>query len=184
MHDLRRQLQRSLQGRVAWLAVGNPDGGDDAFGPALAARLAPCASEPSGPTAPYGPRGARSEGASDVWLAGVEPERLVHRLAGRYDHVVFLDAVDFGGAPGDVVFLASSELRSRFPQISTHRLALGTLAAWIESDGRARAWLLGVQPASLRPAAPLTPAVAASTNALARLLIEADTSTPCSPANF
>jgi hydrogenase maturation protease len=105
-----------------------------------------------------------------VWQAGLQPERCLHRLAGRYDHVVFLDATDFGGAAGDVVFLAGSEIRARFPQISTHRLALGMLAAWVESDGRTRAWLLGVQPANLGFGARMTPAVAASVEVLAGIL--------------
>jgi hydrogenase maturation protease len=75
------------------------------------------------------------------------------------DHVVFLDAVEFGGPPGSVVLLDSDEMAARFPQISTHKLSLGLLAKQVEANGRTKAWLLGVQPGSLRSGEELTPAV-------------------------
>jgi hydrogenase maturation protease len=69
---------------------------------------------------------------------------------------VFLDAVDYGGAPGSAVLLGAAEIAQRFPQVSTHRISLGTLARVIESRGRTKVWLLGVQPESLRPGTTLT----------------------------
>ncbi|HQL77693.1 MAG TPA: hydrogenase maturation protease [Verrucomicrobiota bacterium] len=103
--------------------------------------------------------------------AGVSPERFIGRLAVEgFDHVIFLDAVEFGGAPGSVVLLDSQEMAARFPQVSTHKLSLGLLARQIEATGRTRAWLLGVQPGSLKPCDALTPAVQATLELLIELL--------------
>ena len=90
-------------GRVCFMGLGNVDGGDDGFGVRLAEALA-------------------RAGVPDVVIAGTAPERLAGRCADRgFDHLVFLDAVDFGAAPGSVVFLNSQEMAARFPQISTHQ---------------------------------------------------------------
>ncbi len=76
-----------------------------------------------------------------------------------YDQVLFLDAVDFGGAPGEVVLLNSAEMEARFPQISTHKISLGLLARLVEANGKTKAWLLGVQPESLVVGRELSPIV-------------------------
>ena len=91
---------------------------------------------------------------------------------GAFDTVLFLDAVECGAAPGAVVLLDAAEMASRFPQVSTHRISLGLLAQMIEANGRTRVWLLGVQPASLKPDDRLSSAVAASVECLAGLLTE------------
>ncbi len=64
-------------------------------------------------------------------------------------------------------------MAARFPQISTHKLSLGLLAKWATANGAGRAWVLGVQPASLRPAAALTPPVQATLDLLHELLCAA-----------
>jgi hydrogenase maturation protease len=128
MPDLRQQLER-LRGRICFMGLGNTDYCDDGFGVRLAEKLIEAA-------------------VPDVIVARTAPERWISRLS-SFDHAVFLDAVDFGGAPGDVIFLDSAEITPRFPQISTHKISLGLLAQWIEAQGLTKAWLLGVQPESL-----------------------------------
>ena len=65
----------------------------------------------------------------EVALAHTTPEHHLARLTdGAYDHVVFLDAVDAGVAPGAVLWLEADDIQARFPQVSTHRLSLGLLA--------------------------------------------------------
>jgi hydrogenase 3 maturation protease len=141
MPGLREQIQSSLHGRVCFMGLGNVDGGDDGFGVRLAEALA-------------------RAGVPDVVIAGTAPDQLAGRCADTgFDQLVFLDAVDFGAAPGSVVFLNSQEMAARFPQISTHNISLGMLAKYIESGGITRAWLLGAQPASLKPAPALSPAI-------------------------
>ena len=152
--DLRTQLRARLTGRVCLLGLGNEGLGDDAFGVRLAEAL-------------------QAAGQAHAHAAGANPERWLARsgLEG-VDQLVFLDAVEFGGAPGAVVFLDAGQMAARFPQVSTHKLSLGLLAKWAEANGRTRAWLLGVQPASLRPGAGLSPAVQLSLALLKELLGE------------
>jgi hydrogenase maturation protease len=141
MPGLREQIQSALGGRVCFMGLGNVDGGDDGFGVRMAESLA-------------------RAGVPDVVIAGTAPEQWAGRCADTgFDHLVFLDAVDFGAAPGSVVFLNSQEMAARFPQISTHNISLGMLAKYIESGGMTRVWLLGAQPLSLKPAPALSPAI-------------------------
>ena len=109
--------------------------------------------------------------AHSVLIAGTTPERFISRIADEgFDHVIFLDAVEFGGAPGSVVFLNSEEMVARFPQVSTHKLSLGLLARQVGASGGTKAWLLGVQPQSLRQGAQLSAPVQATLKLLLELL--------------
>jgi hydrogenase maturation protease len=151
MPSLGEQLNL-LHGHVCLMCVGNPEGGDDAFGVRLGEELA-------------------GQGMPDVVIAGNDPERFLFRGASDgYDHLIFIDAVDFGAAPGSVVFLNADEMTGRFPQVSTHRLSLGLLARWTEARGTTKAWLLGVQPESLEPRRELSPSVQATLASLGELL--------------
>jgi hydrogenase maturation protease len=157
MPDLREQLQQLFQGRVCLMGLGNVAHGDDGFGVRLAEAIIGRASA----------LGTRSR----VIIAGTTPEWLLSRAADRdCDHLIFLDAAEFGVAPGSVVLLSSAELVTRFPQVSTHKLSLGLLAKRAESNGRTKAWLLAVQPESLHPGEELTPTVAATLELLLNLL--------------
>jgi len=155
MPDLREQLAQCLTGHVCLMGLGNVDYGDDGFGVRLAELL----------IANEIPEGWR------VVNAGTVPERVIARVAETgCEHLVFLDAVEFGGAPGSVVFLGSSEMAARFPQVSTHKISLGLLAKWAEANGTTKAWLLGVQPESLAAGERLTPAMQTTLDALFELL--------------
>ena len=149
--SLRDQLEQ-LQGRVCFMGVGNRDYGDDAFGVHLAQALL----EASVP---------------DVVVAGNSPDRWLGTVTEmEFDHLVFLDAVEFDAEPGSAVFLDSREIITRYPQISTHKISLGVLANFIESNGITKAWLLGVQPESLKQGHDLSPTVRKTLGALLELL--------------
>jgi hydrogenase 3 maturation protease len=135
------------------MGLGNVDYGDDGAGVHLAGELA-------------------QAGVPGVVIAGTTPERHLGRVAdGKFGHLLFLDAVDFGGEPGSVVFLNSREMAARFPQVSTHKISLGLLSQWTEADGATRAWLLGVQPSSLQPSGALTEKVQTTLDVLKELLV-------------
>ena len=152
MSDLHEQLRYRLEGRACLMGIGNVDYGDDGFGVRLAEKL-------------------QREGTPDVIVAGTAPERYLGRVADEdFDHLIFLDAVDFGGIPGSVVFLNSSEIAARFPQVSTHHISLGLLAKSVEANGRTSVWLLGVQPESLQRAESLTSPVETMLETLNELL--------------
>jgi hydrogenase maturation protease len=192
MPNLREQLQQLLQGRVCLLGLGNVEYGDDGLGVRLAEELksedrSPRAEgnpKPEGRTgAPdrsssdfgirpsFGPRTSAFGLQSQVIIAGTTPECSISRIADEgFDHVIFLDAVEFGGAPGSTVLLNSDEMAVRFPQVSTHKLSLSLLARQVEANSRTKAWLLGVQPETLRQGEPLSPTVQATLGLLLELL--------------
>src|SRR5690348_14520806 len=131
MEGLGQKLQRTLQGRLCVMGVGNVDYGDDGFGVYLAEELL-------------------AAGVSDVIVAGIEPDHYLGQIAEQgFDHLLVIDATNFRHEPGMVVFLDASEIETAFPQISTHKISLGVLAKVVEQTGT-KVWLLGVQPQSDR----------------------------------
>ncbi len=145
------ELRSRLAGRVCFIAIGNPDHGDDGFGPSLGEAL-------------------EQRGLAEVVLAGTTPEAHTGQVrAGGWDAVILLDAVEVGAAPGAVVVLSAEQLVSRFPQFSTHKLSLGTLARLIEADEGPKVSLLGAQPASLKGPG-LSPVIEETVRLLAELL--------------
>ncbi|OGB93211.1 MAG: hypothetical protein A2Z31_09055 [candidate division NC10 bacterium RBG_16_65_8] len=154
MRSLRDELGARLRGRVCLVGIGNPDRGDDAFGVRLAEAM-------------------RALGYPDAILAERTPERWLERVArGGFQGVVFLDLVEMGAAPGAVIFLECAQIAARHPQISTHKLSLGTLARLIEAEGPTRAFLLGVQPQSVGPGTELSAPVRTTLEILRDLLAE------------
>ncbi len=159
MPDLREQLQDCFEGRVCLMGLGNVDYGDDGFGVRLAEKLV-------------------EEGVTDVIVAGTTPDRCLGKVVKEeFDHLVFLDAVDFGETTGSVILLNAEDIVARYPQVSTHHISVGLLAKWVEANGSMRAWLLGVQPESLKPAKTLTPQVQTTLDALNHLLCTLKTTT-------
>jgi hydrogenase maturation protease len=156
MQDLRSQLQSCFQDGACLLGLGNPDYGDDGFGVRLAEALL-------------------NAGRPNVIVAGTAPERHLPSALERHPaHVIFADAVEFGGAAGSVIFLNADEIVARFPQISTHKLSLGLLAKYAQADGKTRCWLLGAQPDSLKPGGELTPAMRKTVLLLTQMITRAN----------
>lgn len=154
MPTLRDVLRDRLVGRVGLVGIGNPDRGDDAVGLRLAEAV-------------------RDLGYAGVILAERTPERWTACLArGAFQTVLFLDAVEMGAAPGDVILLDGAEIAARYPQVSTHKVSLGTIARLIEADGPTRVFLLGVQPLSVAHGADPSAPVRATLDMLRDLLVE------------
>ena len=152
--DFRAALDEAVNGRTAFVGIGNTGLGDDGFGVHLAEALA-------------------ASGLADVFIACTVPENHVTALInGRFDSLVFMDAVSTGADAGSVVLLPSDEIKSRFPQVSTHKFSLGSLARLIEMESSARVWLLGVQPATLREGTGLSDAARTTLELLHRILLE------------
>jgi hydrogenase maturation protease len=144
---------QEASGPVCWVGVGNAALGDDGFGVRLAEAL-------------------ERDGHPHVVIAGTAPERHVENLAGGgFGHVVFLDAADGPGEPGTAYFLDAEGIAARYPQVSTHRISLGTLARLVAGGGP-RVWMLGVKPASLAPGSRLSGPVRRSLALLKDLLGE------------
>jgi hydrogenase maturation protease len=154
MPDFRDDLRRSLTGRVCLMGIGNPDRGDDGLGVRLAEAV-------------------RAAGYPGVIVAERTPEQwIAETVRGGWQTVVLLDAVEMGSPAGTVVLLDAREIAARFPQVSTHKLSLGTIARLIEAEGAMRVCLLGVQPACLGHAAGLSDPVRTTLEILRTLLVE------------
>ncbi|MDD4857057.1 MAG: hydrogenase 3 maturation endopeptidase HyCI [Candidatus Krumholzibacteria bacterium] len=130
--DDAKTIAARLEGkRFGVVGVGNALKGDDGAGPALAAMLAA--------------RGASFPlvDASEVpenYGGWVEKQKL--------DAVVFVDAVEFGGAPGEWRLIPFEDLMHSAS--STHRLSLHFLIRYLKEKWRGEALLIGVQPLSLK----------------------------------
>jgi hydrogenase 3 maturation protease len=152
MLDLGEQLKVLSSAPVLWLGLGNTDAGDDAAGVRLAESL-------------------QSRNIPAVETPGLHPERwIAHAQIPQGGHVIFLDAADFDAQPGAVALFDVAQIHARFPQISTHRIALSTLARILLDRGAGGVWLLGIQPASLRLGQALSPAVQFTVELLERLI--------------
>ena len=161
MLEFDQQLSVACRGRVCLMGVGNVDLGDDGFG----VRLAEAIERERLPQV-------------EVVIAGSSPEHFIGRAREKdWDNLIFLDAVDCCAEAGTVVLLDSAVMIARFPQFSTHKISLGLLAQCVESDGRTRAWLLGVQPASLMPGVGLSRPISRSLGLIAEAI--AATLSPC-----
>jgi hydrogenase 3 maturation protease len=166
MHPREQSLTTCLTGRVCLVGVGKDNLGDDSLGLRLAEALAPAPA-------------SRRPGLV-ILRAGADPERHLRFLAtSGFDHIVFMDAVDCGKPPGTVTLLAAEEIKVRFPLLSTHKIPLGVLAEYLEAEGGARVWLLGVQPAAIRFGRNLSASVQTTLEALADLM--SDILNPLSP---
>ena len=154
MDDLGSKLTERLRGRICLLGLGNEAYEDDGFGVQLG-------------------RAVSGLVRANVVLAGATPERwLATADLQTVDHVVFMDAVNFGAPPGSVILLGAADIEARYPQVSTHKLSLGLLATWAESNGHIRAWLLGAQPFSLGRGEHLSSTLQSTLDSLADLLVE------------
>ena len=129
--ELLEMLSCACWGSTAFLAIGNTDRADDGAGVALGRLL-------------------RDAGVPLVFEGGMQPENAIPLLRDQgCESIVFLDAVDVAAEPGAVVVMDTADLVGRFPQVSTHKLSLGTLAR-LAADGRdCRVWLVGIQPESI-----------------------------------
>lgn len=201
MKLLPQQLRPCLANRVCLVGVGNPRSGDGAVGVrvAEALSLSPAAPLPT-PRNPDLPTSVPSPTRSTEWglfpnlpftqppnvpptaasrasiaiLKAIEgPQRVLPEIVqGEFDHVVFIEALDFGGPPGDVVVLGSDEIASRYRSTPERSDCLASLTQAIEANGKTKSWLLGVQPASLKQDRPLSRSVACTVQALVSLLAQ------------
>ncbi len=104
--------------------------------------------------------------AIPVIEAGIAPENVVGKVANLSpDVLVLVDALDFGGIPGEMRTFPADLLNAG--DISTHA-ALGLVIGFLEEFTRTEIRILGIQPKTVALGAPMTPEVAASVRAVAK----------------
>jgi len=123
-------LQRAK--KVVICGIGNDIRGDDAFGVVVAEKL-------------------KNRIRSDrvvILNCGEVPESYLGRIIDENPtHVIFIDAVDFGGKPGEIV-IADPE-GTLGESFSTHRLPLKLLVGYLKQNVNAKFILIGCQPKHL-----------------------------------
>ena len=133
------ELKERLYGRVILLGVGNEQRSDDAVGSLIAKTLnntnnffsIDCGDIPenyTGPVREYQP-----------------------------DTILFIDAVDFGGQPGEVIFLEPEALEDN--RFNTHRPSLRLVMEYLKIETGSEISFIGIQPGTIVPGSGLTPAV-------------------------
>ncbi|MFH0778534.1 MAG: hydrogenase maturation protease [Candidatus Eisenbacteria bacterium] len=138
--DWRADLLRLMQGptRPIFVGVGNIDRSDDGTGVVVAQRL-------------------KATGHGSVLL-----EENWHELADLCDGttpVVFIDAADFGAAPGEIALFSADQARAG--TLTTHRAPIDFARPLSECEGRDH-YVLAIQPESTGFSRALSPRVAAS----------------------
>ncbi|HON07320.1 MAG TPA: hydrogenase maturation protease [Verrucomicrobiota bacterium] len=148
------KILRNKKRSILIVGIGSEFYGDDAVGIMIAEKLANV-----------------SNGRLKVTVCGDSPERVAGMISQEQpDELIFVDAVEFGGLPGDAAFFNSADFASRFPQISTHKISLSLIARMIESNGKTRVWLLGIQPETLKPGSLLSAEVNKTAEIIIRLI--------------
>jgi len=122
---LRQALLAQEKGSTLYVTVGNSLRSDDGVGPYLA-------------------REAAAIPGILIRDAGDRPERALDwALEERPGRVVFLDAADFGGSPGEIRLLPTESLEAT--SFSTHRLPLPAIMDWIGQETGAECLCVGIQ---------------------------------------
>ena len=154
-----KDLQQSLfdlDGQsTIYITLGNPLRSDDGVGPYITRKT--------------------SDG-SDICIrdAGERPERALDwAMELRPDTIIFIDAADFGGVPGEIRRLARGELKERC--FSTHRLPLAAIIDWINRETGAECHCIGIQLSSASPGEELSAPVHRSADRIVRWLLSNNT---------
>lgn len=127
------ELGRRLQAPTVFVGVGNELRGDDGAGVLAARRLEAALSGEQ-----------KSRGLAVVEAGPVPENYLGPILHGRPHQVVFCDAVDFGGVPGEWRLFEMSELPG--VSLSTHNSSLALLGRVLAAEGVSDIFLVGIQP--------------------------------------
>jgi hydrogenase maturation protease len=133
------QMAHFLDGRICLLGIGNRYWRDDGAGSVLAEALQACPE-------------------FDAIDAGFVPENFLEVIAGKKpDRILFVDATDFGGAPGQVRLLFPDNVAPS--GLSTHAGSLKMLAEYLQARTGAQVALLAIQPADTAAGESLSPEV-------------------------
>lgn len=142
------ELKRAVKGRrFLVLGVGNEMKADDGLGRHVIDNI----------------------GIENKIFCGEMPENFINRIKSAEPEVILIvDAVDFQGKPGEIVFAEAEKLEKA--SLSTHSLSFSVMSKMLPGI---RIFLIGVQPESLEFGKPMSPTakqgadeIAAALNAL------------------
>lgn len=132
---LEEELASKLKGCVVVVGVGDSEHGDDGAGPLVTDLLI-------------------QAGVQNVIDSGASPELDTWRIRELSPNtVLFVDAVDFGGQPGEVALIEPKDLRSS--GFDTHRAPLKLTMEYLENSMDCKCFLLAIQPSCVETGAPM-----------------------------
>ena len=148
--NIRDALREGLIGRVCIVGVGNRQRGDDGAGPSVI--------------------DARRGGTRGDWVdAGMAPENFLEPIArANPDTILIVDAVDFGGFPGDCRMMDAAAMD--MVVLSTHAGSLGILGEYLRVRTGAKIHVIGIQPERIDTREGLSHHVEASVRDLTAML--------------
>lgn len=138
--------------KVVILGVGNPLRGDDGFGPSLIESL-------------------KGKIKAHLINAETSPENFTGVIKSLKPHLILiLDALEFGGEPGELSFIEGDEISEGEP--STHRTSLSLLCGYLEGETGAKVLLVGVQPKTISFGDEMSEEVRKAALKLSRILLK------------
>jgi len=146
--DTLSHLKLHLAGKALILGIGNTLRSDDGIGSLLAARI-------------------RGKAPCIVYDSGSSPENYLGKvIKDNPDTILLIDAVDFGGAPGEIRMLEGGDIRT-VNFFSTHDASISLAISYLQNSLRsAEIIVLAIQPKTLAFGDGLSPEIAKT---LARL---------------
>ena len=114
------------------IGLGNVDRADDGLGLILVSKIKTCF-----------PKQAFIE--TECTVEGIVMDKLENDDVSTF---IFVDAVDFGGEPGDIQIFNIHDAQRFMPTFSTHKVPISLLMGLINQKGKS-SYLLGVQPLNL-----------------------------------
>jgi hydrogenase 3 maturation protease len=148
--NIKLALDALLAGQVCIVGVGNRSRGDDGAGPRVI--------------------DARRGATRGVWIdAGMAPENFLEPIArSSPDTVLIVDAVAFGGFPGECRLMNVEAMDTA--ALSTHAGSLAILGEYLSARTGARIHVLGIQPVSIDAGEALSHSVGESVREVAAML--------------
>ena len=131
-------LKSHLTGKVVILGIGNTFRGDDGIGSLLAQRL-------------------KDKVPFIIYDTGPNPENYLGKvIKDRPDNIVIIDAVDFGGKPGEFNELEGEGIET-VNLFSTHNASISLTVNYLKNNLKSDIILLIIQPKNISFADNLTP---------------------------
>lgn len=148
MSDTLTHLASYLKGKIAIIGIGNTLRSDDGIGALLAGRI-------------------KDKVRFLVFDAGVSPENYLGKITREEpDTVLIIDAVDFGGQPGEYALLEEPDLKSPV-LFATHNSPVALTMSYLQNTLKADIIALMIQPKSIAFGEALSPEMSAVLNELA-----------------